>query len=89
MSARLKFWGRSCDPNKGVGTRRFKFIRIARGFAGRGGSAAKSHSTSTQYRQLRRLPFTEHLPFMNKVRILLALLLKEFCFNVEKDKETY
>ena len=28
---------------------------ISRGFAARGGSAAKSHSTSTQYRQLRRL----------------------------------
>ena len=28
---------------------------ISRGFAARGGSAAKSHSPSTQYRQLRRL----------------------------------
>ena len=30
---------------------------ISRGFAALGGSAAKSHSTSTQYRQLRRLVF--------------------------------
>ena len=32
---------------------------ISRGFAARGGSAAKSHSTSTQYRQLRRLISTK------------------------------
>ena len=35
--------------NKGVGTRR------SRGFAARDGSTVKSHSTTTQYRQLRRL----------------------------------
>ena len=34
---------------------------ISRGFAARGGSAAKSHSTSTQYRQLRRLISTKTL----------------------------
>ena len=43
LSSLLKFWRRSRDPKKGVGTRHF-----SRGFA-------KSHSTSTQYRQLRRL----------------------------------
>ena len=35
------------------------FLGISRGFAARGGSAAKSHSTSTQYRQLRRLISTK------------------------------
>ena len=43
VCARLKFWQRSCVPKK------------ARGFAARDGSAVKSHSTTTQYRQLRRL----------------------------------
>ena len=36
---------------KGVGTRRLK----SRGFAARDGPAVKSHSTTTQYRQLRSL----------------------------------
>ena len=57
----LKFWRRSHDPKKGAGTRRYF---SSRGFAARGGqisldwysgSAAKSHSTSTKYRQLHRL----------------------------------
>ena len=36
---------------------------ISRGFAARVGSATKSHSTSTQYRQLRRLRDRLHLKF--------------------------
>ena len=71
-SARLKFWRRSRDPKKGVGTRRlnlaayvaspagdFRGDRIsslktpageATVYAARDGFAAKSHSTTTQYR---------------------------------------
>ena len=54
MSVRLRFWRRSCDPKKGVkamGTRRLSL----KAYAARGGFAAKSHSTTTEYRQLRRL----------------------------------
>ena len=64
VAARLKFWWRSCVPKKGVGTRRLKSLtasplmtappsNLTRLYYN--GSAAKSHSTSTQYRQLRRL----------------------------------
>ena len=52
VGERLKFRRRS--QKKGVGTRRLKY-GISRGFAARDGSPAKSHSTTTQYRQLRRL----------------------------------
>ena len=58
VAARLKFWRRSCVPKKGVGTRRLKSLAAPPSNLTRlyyNGSAAKSHSTSTQYRQLRRL----------------------------------
>ena len=48
VGARLKFRRRSRVPKKGSRS-------ISRGFAARDGSADKSHSTTTQYRQLRRL----------------------------------
>ena len=53
MSGRLKFWRRSRDSNKGVGTRRLKFIRIARGFALR-----------RSWRLRRQISFTLHLPIL-------------------------
>ena len=58
VAARLKFWRRSCVPKKGVGTRCLKSLAAPPSNLTRlyyNGSAAKSHSTSTQYRQLRRL----------------------------------
>ena len=45
-SARLKFWRRSRDLKMGVGTRRLNLAA----YAARDGFAAKSHSTTTQYR---------------------------------------
>ena len=36
-------------------------VDISRGFAARDGSAAKSHSTTTQYHQLHRLYATKHV----------------------------
>ena len=54
VSARSKFSQRSHDPKKGVGTRRlFNFLFLA-AYAARDCFAAKSHSTTTQYHQLRR-----------------------------------
>ena len=55
LGARLKFSQRSHDPKKGVGTRRlFNFLFLA-AYADCDCFAAKSHSTTTQYHQLRRL----------------------------------
>ena len=55
LGARLKFSQRSHDPKKEVGTRRlFNFLFLA-AYAARDCFAAKSHSTTTQYHQLRRL----------------------------------
>ena len=71
VSARLKFWRRSRDPKKGVGTRRLKYVLLA-------ASPLKSHSTSTQYRpSATQATFYKAPSLMNKVRILLALLRKE------------
>ena len=55
VGSRLKFWRRSRVPEKGS---RDEAVEISRGFAAREGSAVKSHSTTTQYRQLRRLQGT-------------------------------
>ena len=58
VGARLKFWRRSPVPKKGVGTRRLPLVTAAPSNLTRlyyNGSVAKSHSTTTQYRQLRRL----------------------------------
>ena len=55
LGARFKFSQRSHDPKKGVGTRRlFSFLFLA-AYAARDCFAAKSHSTTIQYHQLRRL----------------------------------
>ena len=54
LGARLKFWRRSHNPKKGVGTRRLKYLFLA-AYATLDGFATKSHSTITQYRQLRGL----------------------------------
>ena len=59
MGARLKFWRRSRVPKKG--SRGEAVEGISRGFAASDDSAAKSHSTTIQYRQLRRL-----LPYENE-----------------------
>ena len=53
VGVRLKFWRRSRVPKKG--SRDEAVETISRGFATRDGSAAKSHSTTIQYPQLRRL----------------------------------
>ena len=69
VGARLKFWWRSRVPKKGSGTRWFVFLaasplvtappsNLTRLYYN--GSAAKSHSTTTQYRQLRRLTVRFH-----------------------------
>ena len=50
VDARLKFWRRSHVPKKGVMAPPSNLTRLYYN-----GSAAKSHSTTTQYRQLRRL----------------------------------
>ena len=47
LGARLKFWRRSCDLKKGV--ERGVWVLFLAAYA------AKSHSTTTQYRQLHRL----------------------------------
>ena len=69
-----KFWRRSRDPKKkGVGTRRFRSWRLRRQLSldWYSGSAAKSPSPSTQYRQLCRLPGRRFLP---SLRAALAFL---------------
>ena len=48
LGAWLKFWRRSRDPKKGSEDEAFEILFLA-------AYAAKFHSTSTQYRQLRRL----------------------------------
>ena len=45
----------SSDSRRSWGIHKFLAGGISRGFAARDGSAAKSHSTTTQYRLLRRL----------------------------------
>ena len=55
LGARLKFSQRSHDPKKGVGTRRLFYFLFLAAYAARDCFAAKSHSTTTQYHQLRRL----------------------------------
>ena len=45
-----RIWGRIRDPKKGSGDEAFLAA-----YASRDGLAAKSHSTTTQYRQLRKL----------------------------------
>ena len=52
MGARLMFWRRSRVPKKGSGDEAVP-SNLTRLYYN--GSAAKSHSTTTQYRQLRRL----------------------------------
>ena len=54
LGARLTFWRRSCDK-KGSGDEAFEFLFLP-AYAVRDGFAAKSYSTTTEYRQLRRLP---------------------------------
>ena len=63
MGARLKFWRRSRVPKKGS---RDEAVEISRGFAALDGSAVKSHSTTTQYRQLRRLPLRPYFSAQSK-----------------------
>ena len=53
VGARLKFWRRSRVPKKGSGDEAAPPSNLTRLYYN--GSAAKSHSTTTQYRQLRRL----------------------------------
>ena len=64
MGARLKFWRRSRVPKKGSKDEAVEFLAASplvtappSNLTGLyyNGSAAKSHSTTTQYRQLRRL----------------------------------
>ena len=57
LGARLKVWLRSRDPKKGVGKRRWNtavFLFLA-AYSRCDGLAAKSHSPTTQYHQLRKL----------------------------------
>ena len=51
-SARLKFWRRSRDPKKGVGTRRLNFAAYVASPAGdfRGDRISSLKTTTTQYR---------------------------------------
>ena len=44
LGARFRFWGRSRDPKKGVGTRRLKYLFLA-AYAARDGFAAKLNLT--------------------------------------------
>ena len=64
VGARLKFWQRSCVPKKGS---RDEVVEIPSRLRRRDCSAVKSHSTTTQYRQLRRLSskITYLHPFTN------------------------
>ena len=64
MGARLKFWRRSRVPKKGSRDEAVVFLAASPLVTAPppnltqiyyNGSAAKSHSTTTQYRQLRRL----------------------------------
>ena len=64
MGARLKFWRRSRVPKKGSRDEAVVFLAASQLVTAPpsnltrlyyNGSAAKSHSTTTQYRQLRRL----------------------------------
>ena len=71
MGARLKFWRRSPVPKKGS---RDEAVGISRGFADRDGSAVKSHSTTTKYRQLRRL--------LNTISMSDFFYLSDFCHQL-------
>ena len=58
VGARLKFWRRSRVPKKGSRDEAVEILEAPPSNLTRlyyNGSAAKSHSTNTQYRQLRRL----------------------------------
>ena len=86
LGARLKVWRRSRDPKKGVGKRRWNtavFLFLA-AYSRCDGLAAKSHSPTTQYHQLRKLHnFGVHKKHLNTERLVRAPLQTDwFCMGM-------
>ena len=75
MGARLKFWRRSRVPKNGSRDEAAEIPpNLSRLYYN--GSAAKSHSTTTQYRQLRSLKPCQKLPS----RIIIAIACRQTLF---------